>query len=165
MANFTPGVVEGLVLPDDHAPSFSALIERVENINFLVRVPAATVEWFDAPGFIPVLGLIEHLGVRATLVPKPANHHSLYLNAAMRDALEVGEGDSVVVTLWHDRSDRGPVLPADVTAALDARGLSGAFDALPPSHQREYLVWIEDAKRSDTRSRRVLTMIDQLDGS
>ena len=165
MANFTPGVVDGLVLPDDHAPSFSASIERVEGINFLVRVPAATAEWFGSTGYIPVLGLVEAVGVRATLVPKPADSHSLYLNAAMRRALEVDEGDIVAVTLWLDPSDRDPVLPEDVAAAVQAHGLAEAFAALPPSHQREYLVWIEDAKQPATRTRRISTMIDRLDAS
>ena len=42
------------------------------------------------------------------------------------------------------------------TAALSA------FEALPPSHKREYLNWIDEAKRDDTRKRRIAGMIDRL---
>lgn len=33
---------------------------------------------------------------------------------------------------------------------------------LPPSHQREYLKWIEEAKRADTRARRIAQTITRL---
>ena len=42
------------------------------------------------------------------------------------------------------------------TAALSA------FEGLPPSHKREYLTWIDEAKREDTRKRRIAGMIDKL---
>lgn len=42
------------------------------------------------------------------------------------------------------------------TAALSA------FEGLPPSHKREYLKWIDEAKRDETRVRRIAGMIDKL---
>lgn len=33
--------------------------------------------------------------------------------------------------------------------------LQRAFGALPPAHQREYIKWIEEAKKEDTRNRRL----------
>ncbi len=44
----------------------------------------------------------------------------------------------------------------DLLAVLDASPPARErFDALPPSHQREYLKWIEEAKRPETRRRRM----------
>ena len=37
-----------------------------------------------------------------------------------------------------------------------------AFDRFPPSHQREYVEWITDAKRQETRARRLQTAIEQI---
>ena len=49
-----------------------------------------------------------------------------------------------------------PAFPADLVACLDATPLARArFDALPPSHQREYIKWIEEAKKPETRQRRI----------
>ena len=50
-----------------------------------------------------------------------------------------------------------------LTTALEARGpaaagdpqASAAFDALAYTHRKEYARWIEEAKREDTRQRRV----------
>jgi uncharacterized protein YdeI (YjbR/CyaY-like superfamily) len=46
--------------------------------------------------------------------------------------------------------------PPDVVAALAADAeAKRRFDALPPSHQREYLKWIDEAKKPETRRRRL----------
>jgi len=54
-------------------------------------------------------------------------------------------------------------LASDITQAL--RGNPAAlstFEGLSPSHKREYLVWIDEAKREDTRRRRIAGMIERL---
>jgi uncharacterized protein YdeI (YjbR/CyaY-like superfamily) len=53
----------------------------------------------------------------------------------------------------------GPVPPprmdAATAAAIEAAGLTDAWKALPPSHRSRYLLWINDAKRPETRARRI----------
>lgn len=47
-------------------------------------------------------------------------------------------------------------LPAYVQAALRKnKEASRAFKALPPSHRRRYIAWIESAKREETKLRRL----------
>ena len=47
-------------------------------------------------------------------------------------------------------------LPADFSAALNAApGLRDAFLAMPASHRREYLRYIGEAKRPETRAQRI----------
>lgn len=54
-------------------------------------------------------------------------------------------------------------LPADLKEALAAApGAEQRFLALPPSHQREYLKWIDEAKRPETRARRIQATIERL---
>ncbi len=57
------------------------------------------------------------------------------------------------------------ILPADLAMALQKGGTASAFHALPPSHQREYLTWISEAKRIETRARRITQTIDRLGGA
>lgn len=55
--------------------------------------------------------------------------------------------------------------PTELQEALASNpAASERFLALPPSHQREYLKWIHEAKRSDTRARRIQATIDRLLG-
>jgi uncharacterized protein YdeI (YjbR/CyaY-like superfamily) len=53
-----------------------------------------------------------------------------------------------------------PRLPADFAAALRKNERARtAFDAFPPSHKREYITWITEAKRDETRQRRLQTAL------
>jgi uncharacterized protein YdeI (YjbR/CyaY-like superfamily) len=44
--------------------------------------------------------------------------------------------------------------PAFVSDAL-TRAERAAFEAMPPSHRREYVNWILEAKKTETRERRI----------
>lgn len=50
-----------------------------------------------------------------------------------------------------------PALKAALARNTKARA---TFDSLPPSHRREYIEWIAEAKREATRDRRVATAIE-----
>jgi uncharacterized protein YdeI (YjbR/CyaY-like superfamily) len=52
-------------------------------------------------------------------------------------------------------------MPADFKAALGKKKKAGAtFEAFSPSHRREYIEWITEAKGADTRARRIATAIE-----
>ena len=54
-------------------------------------------------------------------------------------------------------------MPDDFARALDAAPKARAtFDALAPSHRREYLEWITGARREETRAKRLATAIEWL---
>lgn len=56
-----------------------------------------------------------------------------------------------------------PEIPADFAAALCANiAAKNAFEHFAPSHRREYLEWILDAKRAETRSRRIVQAVEWL---
>jgi uncharacterized protein YdeI (YjbR/CyaY-like superfamily) len=56
-----------------------------------------------------------------------------------------------------------PKMPADFAAALRANpAAKTAFEHFAPSHRREYLEWILDAKREDTRARRIAQAVEWL---
>ena len=46
-------------------------------------------------------------------------------------------------------------VPEDLAAALKAAGARSAFDALAYTHRKEHVRAIEDAKKPDTRARRI----------
>jgi hypothetical protein len=56
-----------------------------------------------------------------------------------------------------------PVVPADLAAALRKHKKAAAvFKAFPPGHQREYVEWLEEAVRPETRARRLAKTLEQL---
>jgi uncharacterized protein YdeI (YjbR/CyaY-like superfamily) len=51
--------------------------------------------------------------------------------------------------------------PADLAAALKKnRKANALFNALPPSHKREYIEWITEAKGAETRARRLAQSLE-----
>ena len=81
------------------------------------------------------------------------------MTAAGRATIEVAKGNGS----W-DRPAAVELDPA-VAPALDAalagdREARQIFDALPPSHRKQYLLWISSAKRDETRARRIAQTLE-----
>jgi uncharacterized protein YdeI (YjbR/CyaY-like superfamily) len=52
-------------------------------------------------------------------------------------------------------------VPADLEKALKKNARArAAFEAFSPSHRREYVEWIEEAKREETRTKRLAKAIE-----
>ena len=54
-------------------------------------------------------------------------------------------------------------VPQDLRAAIDANSAAAAtFDGFPPSAQREYVEWVTEAKRDETRAKRLVQTVEWL---
>jgi uncharacterized protein YdeI (YjbR/CyaY-like superfamily) len=53
-------------------------------------------------------------------------------------------------------------MPAFVREALEAKGLTTAYEARPPYQRNDYLGWIARAKLPATRAKRLAQMLDEL---
>jgi uncharacterized protein YdeI (YjbR/CyaY-like superfamily) len=85
------------------------------------------------------------------------------LNREVREQAGVKAGDTVEVKLELDTAPREVEVPEALEAALakDAKARS-AFDALAYTHRKEYARWVSEAKREDTRQRRVSQALEML---
>jgi uncharacterized protein YdeI (YjbR/CyaY-like superfamily) len=94
-----------------------------------------------------------HLTSVADLPPKKE------MAALIRKAMALND-EGVAVTR-APREKKAPArVPADLTDALKKnKKAKTAFDAFSPSHKREYVEWITEAKRDETRAKRVATAI------
>jgi hypothetical protein len=67
-----------------------------------------------------------------------------------------GAGDRVHVRITLDATPREVPLPEDLQATMEAHGEAlGRWEDLSASCRREYVQWIEEAKRPDTRVKRI----------
>lgn len=160
MANYRPGLVD-VDPPEEKAPTFSTQAYSLD-INVAIDIPPEVSDWFDERGHIPVEGLLDGFGIRGALVPVGERRHRMFLNEEMRQGIGIGVGDVVELVLWRDDTSREPEIPEDVRSALEQAGLLGRFLSWPPSHQREYLVVIEDAKKPETRRKRIEITVEHL---
>ena len=80
----------------------------------------------------------------------------LPLAAEHREAAGVAAGDEVEVDVELDTTSRLVEPPPDLAEALAADDAARAtFDDLAPSHRKEWVRWIEDAEKPETRAARV----------
>lgn len=59
------------------------------------------------------------------------------------------------------KRERHP-MPEDVLNALEHENLFEAYGSRPPYQQNDYIGWISDAKREETRQKRIVQMLDEL---
>ena len=64
----------------------------------------------------------------------------------------------------RNKHEKAPfTVPQDLKAALDANAAARAvFDGFPPSAQREYVEWVSESKRDETRTKRLSQTIEWL---
>ena len=85
------------------------------------------------------------------------------VNRAVKQATGVDAPDRVRVTMDLDTEPRTVRIPSDLRAALQEDGEAGAaFAQLSTTHRREYVDWIEEAKRPETRARRVAGTVERV---
>lgn len=80
----------------------------------------------------------------------------------MRRAIEIEE-KKLKAPAKKRRTKPPMTVPEDFLKALDRNTkASAAFEAFSPSHRREYVEWIIEAKRPETRERRLATALEWL---
>jgi uncharacterized protein YdeI (YjbR/CyaY-like superfamily) len=102
-------------------------------------------------------GAMGHLGRITSLDDLPSDRT---LAGYIRKAAALND-EGVKVARRPPAPKPPPDPPDDLLAALKRnRKAATAFHAFPPSHQREYVEWIVEAKREDTRRRRLEQAVD-----
>ncbi|MGC2100553.1 MAG: YdeI/OmpD-associated family protein [Candidatus Sulfotelmatobacter sp.] len=81
----------------------------------------------------------------------------LVVNAAARRHAGVKAGDTVTIVLEPDTEKRDIEMPIPLRKALGAK-LTEKLNRLSFSHKKEFVVWYSEAKKEDTRARRVEKM-------
>lgn len=84
------------------------------------------------------------------------------LAKAARTQAGVEVGSTYEVEISADAGERTVDVPDDLTAALAAGGAADAFAALAYSHRKEFVRWVTEAKREQTRADRVAKTVDMV---
>jgi hypothetical protein len=89
--------------------------------------------------------------------------HIVGVPKAVREKTGKGYGDRVTITVVPDRTPRVVTVPADLKRAFKTeKGARAFFDELSFTHRKEYVRWIEEAKKDETRAARIARTIEML---
>jgi Bacteriocin-protection, YdeI or OmpD-Associated/Domain of unknown function (DUF1905) len=136
------------------ARTFTVELERVGTTATMFRVPFPLHEAFGRAR-PPVKVTIRGHTWRTTPGVYDGVGH-IVVNRAVKSGTGVDAGDRVRVRMELDTQPRTVEVPTDLTRALNRdRTARAAFERLSFTHRREYVEWIEEAKRPETRTRRI----------
>ena len=143
---------------------FTAVLQEAgESGGRWLEVPFAGKDAFGQAR-APVAGTINGAAFRGRLSVYGGTTY-LGLNKEIRAAAGIDVGDEVEVVLHLDDAPRDVELPPELLAALERDAAArAAFEKLAFTHRKEYARWIAEAKKAQTRERRVakaLAMLEQ----
>jgi hypothetical protein len=143
-------------------PRFTAtLSETGRGGGRWVEVPFdAKAEFGEARA--PVAGTINGAPYRARLSVYGGKTY-LGLRKEFREAAGVDVGDEIDVVMERDDAPREVELPQALATALEGDAEAhAAYERLSFTHRKEYARWIAEAKREETRERRVAKALEML---
>ena len=142
--------------------TFTAVIQNAGGGGAFVEVPFDVEEAFGSKK-PKVKALIEGVEYRGTLVRMGTECHLLLILKSIREQVGKTFGDEIKVTVEADTQERVVAIPAELKRVFKSeKEARVAFDKLSYTHQREYVTWINDAKKDETRQNRIIKTIEML---
>lgn len=143
-------------------PSFTTVIRKAEKMDAMgIEAPAAVIEELGQGKRPKVVVTLKGYAYRST-VAVMRGKYLLPLARVHRDAAGVRDGETVTVTLELDTAPREVAVPDDFAAAMKTARVRAAFDRLAYTHRKEHVRAIEEAKKPETRQRRIKKAIAML---
>jgi Bacteriocin-protection, YdeI or OmpD-Associated/Domain of unknown function (DUF1905) len=147
------------------AVRFRATLELNGKTATGIEVPASIVAELAAGQRPAVLVTLREHTYRTT-VARMGGRFLVPVSADVRRAAGVAAGDELDVGIELDSTPRTVEPPAELASALAADATAAAaWEALSYTHRKEWARTIEDAKKPETRQRRVQAALESLRGA
>lgn len=138
------------------------LIKDEDSTATAIEIPFDVQQVFGTRARVPVCGTLNGFPYRSSIMPMGGKHW-LVVNRQLREGAKAKAGDRISVVMERDDQPRTVETPADFARALKAsRAALAAWDKSSYTHRKEYVKAIEEAKRPETRARRIEKAISEL---
>jgi hypothetical protein len=148
-----------------HKIEFTGIIKQNGSMNAaFVEFPFSTEELFGKKGQVKIKALFDdRVEYQGSLAKMKSDCHILGLTQDIRKQLGKTFGDEVLVSLIEDKEERTIAIADDIASVFnenpDAKNL---FNTMSYTHRKEYIRWIEEAKKPETRENRKIRMIEMI---
>jgi bifunctional DNA-binding transcriptional regulator/antitoxin component of YhaV-PrlF toxin-antitoxin module len=88
--------------------------------------------------------------------------YMLGIPKAFREEAGISAGDTIRVTIEADTVPRNIEVPKDLASAIEKAGLSAAWEKLSYTHRKEHVRAVEEAKKVETRVKRIEKAVEML---
>jgi hypothetical protein len=126
-------------------------------------LPFRAEKEFGSKGRVSVKGAINGFPFRSSIFPTGNGQHRMMVNKTMLAGAEARPGETVGVEMEADTGPRPVPLPPDLQKALAGKpALMKSFKALSYTHRKDFVTWVHEAKRPETRAERVRRTVEML---
>jgi len=141
---------------------FKAKIEASDGGGAFVLFPYDTEAEFATRGKVPVKATLGGVPYTGSLMTCGGPHHMLAVVKAIRLQIGKGPGDTIDVEVWKDEEQRVLEVPAAFEKLMKEEGLFPFFEGLSFTHRKEYCRWVAEAKKEETRLKRLERAVEML---
>ncbi len=128
-----------------------------------VEIPFDVEEAYGTRGQVKVKATFDGHPYRGSIAPMGGGRHILIVRKDVQKAIGKTIGDTVQVALERDTEPRTVAVPEDFQAALEQNPMAKAiFEKFAYTHRKEYVQWIESAKKPETRRRRIQKAVEMI---
>ena len=128
----------------------------------IVPLPADAAEVFGTRARFPVRVTFNGVPYRESTMPMGDGTFCVGITNAIRSDAGAEIGETVHVVLERDEAERVVEVPADLDDALREAGLLPRFEEMAYTHRKEYVRWVTEAKRAETRTGRVAKAVSMI---
>jgi hypothetical protein len=141
---------------------FKAKIEAGKGGGAFVFFPYDTGKEFGTKGKVPVKATFNGVPYRGSLIKYGNPLSILGVLKAIREQTGKGPGDTIEVVVWKEEEARIVEVPTQFEDLMKKEGLLPVFKKLSYTHRKEYCRWITEAKKQETRLKRLEKAIEML---
>jgi len=128
-----------------------------------LRIPFDVPAIFGSRARVSVQGRLNGFAFRSSIFPDGAGGFFMMVNKAMQAGGGIVEGKPFRVEMQKAGKPPPLKLPKELAASLHGNAPARkAFSTLSQACRREYVQWIEQAKHSETRTRRAAQAVERI---
>ena len=141
---------------------FKAKIQAADRGGAYVFFPYDVEKEFGTKGKVAVNVTFDGVPYKGSLFKYSYPQHILGILKSIREQIGKQPGDTVDLAIWKDEELRTVEIPADFRNRLKKESLLPIFEKLSYTHRKEYCRWISEAKKEETRLRRLEKAVETL---
>jgi uncharacterized protein YdeI (YjbR/CyaY-like superfamily) len=140
---------------------FKVVLEKHEGMDATgICIPFDVEKVFGAKR-VAVKVKINGAEYRSTVMRMKGNY-MMAVPKVFREAAGIKAGETITVEMEKDTEKRSVEIPKDLADALAKENLQDVFARMSYTHQKEYVNAVREAKKEETRLRRIEKTIEQL---
>jgi hypothetical protein len=137
--------------------------ETVGTWTFFI-IPFNIEEVFGQKNHVKVKGSINGIEFRSSLTPRGDGNHYMVVSKALQEAAGITKGDKIHVLMEPDTEERLVEIPEVIQKIFEVNEEAGKiFHKLSYTRRKDFVDYILDAKKENTREKRISQMLEDID--